>query len=158
MRLPPAHPPAATLTPGSRQQIALARAEFRHGQLREVLAQTPAAICVTRGPAHVVETINERYRELIGSADIIGQTIRDAFPQPDERTIELMDLAYQTGEAQKAPELPIAVETPSGSQVKFFDYVYQPLLDESRTVYGLMAHGVDVTEQVTARRALEARS
>ena len=150
--------PAATLTPGARQQIAVARAEFRHGQLREVLAQTPAAICVTRGPDHIVDTINERYRELIGDAEVIGRKMREASASPDERTIELMDLAYQTAEPQKVRELPIAVQTPGGPQVRFFDYVYQPLLDESRAIYGLMAHGVDVTEQVQVRRALEART
>ena len=42
-----------------REQFARAKAEYQHAQLRDLLVQAPALICVTRGPQHVIETINE---------------------------------------------------------------------------------------------------
>jgi PAS domain S-box-containing protein len=141
-----------------RDQFALAKAEFQHAQLREVLKQTPAVICVTRGPRHLIEVVNDQFYELAGNTDVVGKPVSEAIPAKDEQMIGAMTLAYETGVAQRGQELAVAVQTPDGPQTKFFDYIYQPLRDESGYVYGLMTHAVDVTDTVQSRRALEART
>jgi len=138
-----------------RDQFALAHAEFQHAQLREVLAQTPAAICVTRGPHHVIETVNEQYRELGGADDIVGKTVRDAFPDIGDELTTLMDRAYETGTAQRVYERPLPRSRHGITGERFFNLVYQPLRAQAGTIYGLMTHAVDVTEEVQARRNLE---
>ena len=139
-------------------QFALARAEFQRAQLSAALAQTPAIICITRGARHIVETVNAQFTKLIANTDATGKSLLDVFPAVDEQVGSLMDLAFQSGEPQRATELPVAVQSAAGAETRFFDYTYQPLRDESNFVYGVMAHGVDVTEAVQARRALEART
>jgi PAS domain S-box-containing protein len=141
-----------------RDQFALAQAEYQHSQLRDVLAQTPAVICVTRGPRHIIETVNEKYRELVSSDDVVGKTVREAFPEASEELIALMDVAYQTGIAQRGHERPLPRSRDGGTGDRFFNSVYQPLRSESGAVYGLMTHAVDVTEEVQARRTLERQS
>jgi PAS domain S-box-containing protein len=141
-----------------RDQFALAKAEFQHAQLRDVLKQTPAVICVTRGPRHLIEVVNDQFKELVASTDVVGKPIGEAIRAADEQMIGSMTLAYETGVAQRGQELAIAVQTPEGPQTKFFDYIYQPLRDESGYVYGLMTHAVDVTAEVQSRRALELRT
>jgi len=138
-----------------RDQFALARAEYQHAQLREVLAQTPAAICVTRGPRHIIETVNEQYRELTGSDDIVGKAVREAFPDVGDELMTLMDRAYESGNAQRVYERPLPRARHGVSSERFFNLVYQPLRAESGMTYGLMTHAVDVTEEVQARRTLE---
>jgi PAS domain S-box-containing protein len=138
-----------------RDQFALARAEYQHAQLRDVLAQTPAAICVTRGSRHVIDTLNEQYRELIGGDDLVGKTVRDAFPELADELLVLMDRAYETGTAQRVYERPLPRARHGVTGERFFNLVYQPLRAESGAVYGLMTHAVDVTEEVQARRNLE---
>lgn len=141
-----------------RQQFAKARAEFQYAQLRDILAQTPAVICVTRGPRHVIETVNEQFREISGDGDVIGRSMREAFPTIDHRRLALMDRAYESGEATRARELRVTIETTSGTDERFYNYVYQPLRDETGFVYGLMTHGVEVTREVRGRHQLEART
>lgn len=141
-----------------REQFAKARAEFQYAQLRDILAQTPAMICVTRGPRHVIETINAQFREIAGDREVIGLTMREAFPAMDHRRLALMDQAYESGTATRGRELPLTVETPDGSSLRYINYVYQPLRDESGFVYGLMTHGVDVTSELRARQQLETRT
>jgi PAS domain S-box-containing protein len=141
-----------------RDQFAKARAEFQYAQLRDILAQTPATICVTRGPRHVIETINEQFREIAGDRDVIGLTMREAFPAMDHRRLALMDLAYESGKPTRARELPVQVETQDGAGLRYFNYIYQPLRDETGFIYGLMTHGVDVTSEVRGRQQLELRT
>jgi PAS domain S-box-containing protein len=141
-----------------RDQFALARAEFQHAQLREVLKQLPAVVCVTRGPRHLLEVVNEQFTELVGDADTVGKPLADVLPAIHEQVRTAMTLAYDTGVAQRGQELAVEVETPDGGQTKFFDYIFQPLRDESGFVYGLMTHAVEVTDEVVSRRALETRT
>jgi len=141
-----------------RDQFALARAEDQHAQLRDVLAQTPAVICVTRGPRHVIETVNEKYRELVSKDDVVGKTVREAFPDAGDELTALMDLAYETGAPQRGHERPLPRSRHGVTGERFFNFVYQPLRSESGAVYGLMTHAVDVTEEVQARRTLERQS
>jgi PAS domain S-box-containing protein len=141
-----------------REQFAKARAEFQYAQLRTVLAQAPAVICVTRGPRHVIDTVNELFRELVGGRDVIGLTIREAFPDADHRRLALMDLAYETGETSRGTELPVEVVVETGTEQRFYSYVFQPLRDDGGAVYGLMTHGVNVTREVRTRQELETRT
>ena len=121
-----------------RDQFALAKAEFQHSQLRDVLKQTPAVVCVTRGPRHLIEVVNDQFKELVGDHEAVGKTIASVLPAFDEEMLASMTLAYETGLPQRGQEMAVAVQTPDGPQTKFFDYIYQPLRDESGYVYGLM--------------------
>ena len=141
-----------------RDQFALAKAEFQHAQLRDVLKQTPAVICVTRGPRHLIEVVNDQFRELVGESDVLGKTIAEALPAADDEMLAAMTLAYDTGVAQRGQEMAVAIQGSDGPQTRFFDYIYQPLRDESGYIYGLMTHAVDVTVEVQSRRALEQRT
>ena len=141
-----------------REQFAKARAEFQYAQLRDVLAQAPAVICVTRGPRHVIETVNDLFRELAGERDVLGLTIREAFPDADHRRLALMDLAFEAGQPARGTELPTQVTTEAGLEQRYYSYVFQPLRDEGGVVYGLMTHGVNVTREVRTRHQLETRT
>lgn len=141
-----------------REQFARARAEFQQTQLREALAQTPASIAVTRGPRHVIELVNDRYRQLIGGRAVVGLSVREAFPDADHRQLASMDQAFESGEPVQGVEQEVAVRVDDRTERRFFNYVYQPLRDESGIVYGLMTHAIDVTREVEARRALETQS
>jgi PAS domain S-box-containing protein len=141
-----------------REQFARATAEFQHAQLRDILVQAPAVICVTRGPVHAIDTANEQYRQIIGQRVVSGLPFREALPDvPSEHTARL-DRAYETGEPCVGSEVPGLRLFGTGAAGRFFNFVVQPLRDETGAVYGLMTHAVDVTEQVCARHELEERT
>jgi PAS domain S-box-containing protein len=141
-----------------REQFARARIELQYSELRDVLAQTPAVICVTRGPRHVVETINEAYRQFIGGRAVSGLAFLEAFPDADPHHVARMDRVFETGEAYTGTEVPLGVTGVADPSERLFNLVYQPLRDETGIVSGVMMHAVDVTEQVSVRRALEERT
>jgi PAS domain S-box-containing protein len=130
------------------------RGLLSHDQLNDALMQAPALICVTRGPHHVIETVNELLLQSIGGRDVIGQTMRGAFPDaPDER-IAILDRAYTTGEPHSAKEIVERVLTDATGEERFLNLTVQPLKDSNGAIYGVMTHAVDVTEQVRTRQQL----
>jgi PAS domain S-box-containing protein len=123
-------------------------------QLSDALMQAPAFICVTRGPKHVIETVNDLFLQSIGGRDVIGQTMREAFPNAPAERFAVLDRAYRTGEPHSAKELVESVLNDTGGEERFLNLTVQPLKDANHAIYGLMTHAVDVTEQVRTRRAI----
>ena len=70
---------------------------------------------------------------------------------------ELLDHVSQSGESFISRESAIQLQREPGAPLeeRFVDFVYQPILDEDKKVVGIFAHGVDITEQVRARREAE---
>ena len=129
---------------------AAARSEAR---LREVFAQAPAFMAVLRGPEHCFEFANPAYMQLIGRTNgIIGKTVEEVLPEVrGQGFITLLDNVLSSGEAFVGREVPVVLNGAS----RYVDFVYQPLIEGDGTRAGVVAHGVDVTEQVLARRQVE---
>jgi PAS domain S-box-containing protein len=137
-----------------REQFARAKAEVQHAQLRDVLAQAPALICVTRGPRHVIETANDEYLAATGATDLVGKTMVEAFPEVEGDHIALLDEVFASGVTRRGEEASSPLFTGHALSGRRFNHVIQPLCDDSGTVYGLLTHAVDVTAQVRDREAL----
>ncbi len=126
-------------------------------QLQRAFSQAPAAVAVTMGPTHQFVLANAGYEQLVGRPIAIGQTFRDVLPEIAAQGFELLlDRAFATGETLAMREAhvrmnKIGLEPHEG----WYDFVYQPLVDETGTTTGVMQLGVDVTDKVHARRALE---
>ena len=145
----------------SRSDTAVARGEFTQlatesfqDELRDALMQAPALICLTRGPDHIIDTVNTLYQQAIGGRNVTGLPMREAFPDAPAERIQMMDRVYQTGEPYTGTELNEAIVTEGGTEERFLNFAIQPLKDRQGTVYGLMLHAVDVTEQVRTRQEL----
>ncbi|HET7221374.1 MAG TPA: ATP-binding protein [Vicinamibacterales bacterium] len=137
-----------------REQYARANAEYQQRQLHEALMQAPALICVTHGPRHIIETVNDLYLRSIGGRDVVGLPMHEAFPDAPRDQIEALDRAYRTGEPYDGTEVAEVVRTENGEEERYLNIVVQPLKDEEGTVYGLMRHAVDVTELVKTKQEL----
>jgi signal transduction histidine kinase len=132
--------------------------ETERARLEDVFLQTPAFIAVLRGEHHVFELTNGPYQQMIGHRDVIGLPVRAALPEIEgQGFFELLDKVYETGEAFTGTETRIRLQREPGEEPEdvFLDFVYQPLREPDGTIAGIIAHGVDVTSQVLARRAME---
>lgn len=126
--------------------------------LNELFMQAPALIVVLKGPDHVFELANPLYRKLVGKQwNIIGKPVREALPFMEEKFIKLLDKVYQTGKPFVGKEMPAKIDRKGNGEYEeiYFNFVYQPYRDSSGQVQGIFAHGVDVTEQVLARKKAE---
>src|SRR3954469_20556203 len=142
--------PAAVHSAGDDERV-------RH-ELHRILMQVPAAVCITRGPTHIIESANVLYRQLAGNRELIGSTVHEASPElAGQGFFERLNHVYTAGEPHAGTEVRVLWDrTGDGSLHEgFVNHVYQPLTDRGGTVYGILLHIVDVTELVRSRRLVE---
>ena len=143
-------------------QIALgqARASERDAQerLRSIFRQAPVAVSVVRGPKFVYELANSRYETLVGRRDIVGRPIRDVFSElpPDAPVFQMLERVRRSGEAFTATEYTVALDRGTGAaEDVIFHFSCQPVREADGTVDTILTVAIDVTEQVSSRRAVE---
>ncbi len=143
--------------PRVRAEAAVRASEQR---LRDVFEQAPVAVAVLTGPEHVYTVVSPLYAQTPGlGRPLLGRAIRDAFPEiAATGYLEAMDEVYRTGVPFSATERPVLLARPGDgvSEERFFNLGYQPLRDAGGSVYAVASVAYDVTEQVRARRELEA--
>jgi PAS domain S-box-containing protein len=140
---------------------ALAEASAERTRLYDVFMQAPAAITLLDGPEHVFTVVNPRYQELIGQRDVRGKSVRAGLPElAGQGYYELLDRVYDTGEAYSASEQVVRLDRDGDGvpEELFVDFVYQPLTHADGRVFGIIAHAVEVTDQVRARHLVEAKA
>lgn len=144
----------------SEQVLARQRMQAAEARWRQLFDQAPGFMCVLNGPQHQFEYCNPRYFEVAGRSDILGKTVLEALPEVEEQGfIKLLDRVYQTGEAHIATAAPIHIRRSSEPsqlqlQLRYLDFVYQPIRNALGAVTGIFVEGADVTERVLASRAL----
>jgi PAS domain S-box-containing protein len=125
-------------------------------RLEQLFEQAPGFMAISRGPDHVFEIANEAYRRLVGGRDLVGRTVRDAFPDlADQGFFELLDHVYASGKAITGRARPVRLVREAGGEPeeRFVDFVFQPILEDGQ-VTGTLAQGHDVTELHRAELAL----
>ncbi|MYM24907.1 response regulator [Duganella sp. FT135W] len=127
-------------------------------RLRSVFSQAPVAIAILNGPDHVFELANDYYQQLVGPRILLGQTIRQAFPELASQGIyELLDGVLATGQpfVGRSVHLLMCRQPDQAPSECWFDFVYQPLFGDAGKPYGVAVVAFDVTELATAKRAAE---
>ncbi|MBC7382430.1 MAG: PAS domain-containing protein [Bacteroidia bacterium] len=127
------------------------------GNMRNLFLEAPAAISVLRGPQHEYELANEMYLQLIGNRKVLGKSIREVLPELEgQGYFEILDNVYSTGEPFNGNELLAMLDKGNGKlEESYFNFVYQPAHNSEGEIDGILVHGVDVTEQVLARKKIE---
>jgi signal transduction histidine kinase/DNA-binding response OmpR family regulator len=125
--------------------------------LQRLFEQAPGFICVLRGPGHVYELANAAYRGLIGGRDAIGRPIREVLPEIGQQGFfELLDKVYRSGKPYIGRAAPVELNNDSerGPELRYLDFIYQPVLATTGEVIGIFVQGSDVTEQKHAQDQL----
>jgi PAS domain S-box-containing protein len=128
--------------------------------LQELLARAPAAIGVLSGPEHRWTYVNDFYVRATGresTQDFLGRTFRESLPELEgQGFFDLLDEVYRTGKPYAGREARATLNRAGGPpQDSYFNFVYQPIRDIAGKVEGILVHGVDVTDQVGVRKAIE---
>jgi PAS domain S-box-containing protein len=130
-------------------------------QFRRLVMQAPVAICVLRGEDYVIETINEPMIE------IWDRTMEEAIDRPvfdvltelsDQGLKQLLDQVYTTGQNVVINELPLSIKRNGALTEIFVKFVYEPLREIDGTISGVMALAHEITDQVLARKKMEAQA
>lgn len=128
------------------------RACQRHSAtLAAVFDQTPAAVCLLRGPEHRFTYFNRRFQHQYPDRVLRGRPVAEALPEAAAQGFTaLLDEVYATGEPYHGQEMPVRVEGAHGPQERYYDFTYQAFR-ENGAVVGVAVCAFDVTEQVRVR-------
>ena len=134
-------------------QVAQSEKNFRN-----LILQSPVAMCLMLGADHVVEVANTAMVELWGKPreEVMYKPIFAGLPDAREQGLEeLLNHVYTTGETFRASEMPVHLVRFGVDETVYQNFVYQPYKDSEGTILGVIAISIDVTSQVLARQKIE---
>jgi signal transduction histidine kinase/CheY-like chemotaxis protein len=140
------------------QVLAERRLTFEREKFLRLFDQAPTFLALLRGPDHVFEMANPGYLALVSHRPVVGRKVADALPEAVEQGyLALLDEVYRTGKPYSAWGARFVNQAAPGgpSEVRYVDFVYQPMTDRDGVVIGVLVQGVDVTSRAVADRALE---
>lgn len=142
----------------AREHDALLEAESQRERLETLFMQAPVAICLTRGADHVVELVNPLGQTLVGERLALGRSIRETLAGLDPNLLHQLDDVFRKGTPFVGHEVPLRADFSGTGQdeVKYFDLTWQPWRGVDGETLGTMGLCAEVTEQVLARREVEA--
>jgi len=122
-----------------------------------MLMGAPVAAALLMGPELRFRLVNNRYRDLIDTSDMIGQTFDEAFPHLGGAGVgSAIARVYASGASYQEDELPVTRLDAQGQTVEhFFKFSLEPLMDLDGRPEGVIVVAVDVTEHVRSRLAIE---
>ena len=126
--------------------------------LYQVFEETPALICILRGPEHRYDYLNAAYQRQFAGRALAGRPVVEVFPETvAQGFIALLDTVYQTGETYFGQELLLTIEASGDApaQADYYNLTYQAYRENGQTV-GICVFAYVVTGQVEARRQNEA--
>ncbi|WP_022826298.1 PAS domain-containing sensor histidine kinase [Hymenobacter norwichensis] len=142
-----------------RTQEALAavqRQAEQRAQLYQIFEETPAAICIQRGPEHRYEYANAAYLSFFPGREFLGRPVAEVLPETvDSGVVALLDRVYQTGETYYGYELPLLIAQPAGPPKQmYFTFTYQAYRENGEIV-GISTFAYDVADRVRVRQQRE---
>ncbi|RZK62227.1 MAG: PAS domain S-box protein, partial [Hymenobacter sp.] len=140
--------------------LARRRAAEQDRQFRELYEQAPMAVTILRGPDFVVELANPAILRIWGQTaeQVLGRPRLELIPETSRPSMRaVLEKPYRTGQTHHVQEFPVVLGRSHTGQPDqgYFNFIYQPLLDEHGETVALTCVGIEVTEQVQARRQLE---
>ena len=129
-------------------------------RFQSLVMQAPVAILVLKGSRYIVELANEFYLQIVEKdANIIGQPFFEVLPSLKAQGIEeLLGEVMKSGAPLYGNEKEFMIARSNIRQRCFLNFVYQPILDEAKAVTGIIVVVNEVTDQVIARKRMEAQA
>lgn len=126
--------------------------------LRNIILQAPVAMCILRGPEHIVEIANDRMFELWGkrSGELLNKPIFEGLPEVKGQGFEeLLYNVYTTGETFTAYGVPTTLPRGGTLEVVYLNFVYEAFREANGGISGVMAVASDVTELMLAQQKIQ---
>ena len=137
----------------SRERLRLSESNFKR-----IILQAPVAMCILKGPEHVVEIANERMYNLWGKPErtFLGKPIFNELQEAKYEGFEaLLDNVYKTGETFTAYGAPVTLFRDDKTETVYVHFVYEALREGDNSISGVMVVAVEVTEEILTRKKLE---
>ncbi|MEO6894054.1 MAG: PAS domain S-box protein [Ginsengibacter sp.] len=143
----------------ARKKIQISEARNREllTRFQKLMEKAPVSIAVLKGKDYNVELANEFYLRLVGKENVfIGRPLFDSMPELETQVIkELLDGVMKTGKPCYGNEVELHITWKNQKKRGFYNFVYQPIVEDDETITGIMVVAAEVTDQVMARKRIE---
>lgn len=119
-----------------------------------VLGQSRGATAIYDTADIGIAFVNSAMFEIWGRGEeIIGQCFGDVFPEFTEQGFtEILKKVWMTGESYEAKDHPANITINGVTELKYFDFIYQAIVNEEGKTYAIVHTATDVSSR---RHALE---
>lgn len=128
-------------------------------KIRSFIVQAPVAMCLYRGPDHIIEIVN---KELLAIWDkpyeaVIGKPVFEVLPEAKNQGLDkLLQKVFTTGEKFTAFGIPIILTKDGKPQKIYVNLVYEAYRETDESISGVVEVVANVTEQVEAGEKIKA--
>ncbi len=143
-----------TLTEFKQTQKQLGESE---NNLRSIILKAPVAMCLFKGPGHVIELANERMLAFWGKSgdQVLNKPVFESLLEvKDQNLINILDLVYSTGKTYSTFGLPLTIPGNGQFEIAYVNFICEAFKDVDGFITGVMAVAIDVTEEVIAKQQL----
>jgi PAS domain S-box-containing protein len=138
--------------------LAKQQAEYSEKKFRNIILQSPVAMCILLGPQHIVEIINQSMLDAWNKTreEVINKPVFEALPHSAGIGLEeKMMKVYLEGVTYREEEKETKIIVGGAEQVVYKTFVYEPYRDSEGAILGVIAISRDVTHHVIARQVIE---
>lgn len=136
------------------QQLKIYEAER---QAFALYSQAPVAVSLYKTEDLIISYANETALKISGKTpEVIGKHFIEVLPEMESQgVVNLLKEVYKTGKIFRADETLITLFIDGQPKDFYFDLIYQPYYSSAGEIEGVLAFGIDLTEQVLIRKAIE---
>ncbi|WP_437929467.1 STAS domain-containing protein [Sorangium sp. So ce291] len=146
-------------------QAELSDLRSTHQSLHDMLMHARTPVCMWRGDDLAFTLVNPAYCASLPGRQLLGRPLLDVLREVlSEEAAQgfhaLVNGVYRTGQPFLGSEVPVKLHDPEKDreELRWFNIVYAPVRDGSGGIVGVCHYGVEITEQVQARQAAEAKA
>lgn len=130
---------------------------YDRAKLSAMYENSPGFIAASEGPEHRFTYANPAYERFVKCSDLVGKTVAAALPEiARQGFVELLDRVFTTGTPYhgKDVEFSFGAVGTDEPQLRYCDFVYQPVRAADGRVTGIFCEGYDVTQRHQAEAQL----
>lgn len=143
----------------TRRGFARGEREVFSGQaIIDQLRRAPGFVTVLRGPDYIIEFASDAVRRALGGREIEGRPYAEAVPEfTPPQFLEMMN-KVMAGETVSGRGVAARICAGPGTtpELRYFDFVHQPIELQPGDTAGVFIQAIDVTERVTSEKKIDA--
>ena len=141
-------------------QLLLAELKSSEYRTRNIIENAPFPIGVYTGREMRIMFVNKSITDVWGKGeDIVGKLYSEVLPELEDQNIyPQLDAVFTTGIPFEARNQRIDLVVAGEPKTYYFNYNFNPLINENGEIYGVMNTAADVTDVVLAKQEVEETS
>ena len=141
----------------TKQVLANKKIEKSEHRYHEMFMNSPFAFSIMKGKEMKITLANKLIKEFWGKGNNVeGKTLLEVLPELINQPFpDMIDSVYRTGVPVYANEMLAKLNRNGKMEDRYFNIVYEPLLEANKTISGVITIAHEVTQQVLARKKIE---